>query len=153
MKTIDYEQAVDNYADMVLRIAFANMNQMADAQDVMQDVFLKLYSQDSFEDENHLKHWLIRVTVNRCKDIHRLFYRKHASLDTDYMWVPNKENIDVMEILASLSKEERTYLYLHYVLGYTYGEIGEILNKNTNTVSSKARRAISKLQIEQEGLK
>lgn len=56
-----------------------------DADDVTQNVLLKFYKSDvDFESEEHVKHWLIRVTLNECKNFLRFPWQKYASLE-DYM--------------------------------------------------------------------
>ena len=64
-----YEEVVYQYSDMVTRIAVMNVKNYADAKDCYQNVFMKLYCYNKkFESEEHLKAWLIRVTINECKD-------------------------------------------------------------------------------------
>ena len=68
MEEIRYIEIVAQYQDMVYRIAFHDCRNSHDAEDVMQTVFMKLYQKNpEFNDEEHLKHWLIRVTMNECK--------------------------------------------------------------------------------------
>ena len=65
------------YMDTIFRIAYSYLRSQADADDVTQDVLIQLYKTDTaFESDDHLKHWLIRVTVNRCKNIFRSPWRK-----------------------------------------------------------------------------
>ncbi|MDE5859170.1 MAG: sigma-70 family RNA polymerase sigma factor, partial [Oscillospiraceae bacterium] len=91
-----YEETVLRYKDMVYRIAFAQCSCREDAEDVFQDVFLKLYKQlesqkngsDFFESEEHLKSWLIRVTLNCCKLLRRsAWFRTRAELHEN---IPDK---------------------------------------------------------------
>ena len=64
-----YEEVVYQYSDMVTRIAVMNVKNYDDAKDCYQNVFMKLYCYNKkFESEEHLKAWLIRVTINECKD-------------------------------------------------------------------------------------
>ena len=68
MEEIRYIEIVAQYQDMVYRIAFHDCRNSHDAEDVMQTVFMKLYQKNpEFDNEEHLKHWLIRVTMNECK--------------------------------------------------------------------------------------
>lgn len=61
------EYVVEKYSDMVVRIAYQNLKNQADDEDVTQEVFIKLLKQPDFNDEEHLKAWLIRVTINQCR--------------------------------------------------------------------------------------
>ena len=74
-----FEQAARTYGDMLYRVAYHTLRNRADAEDVVQNVLLKLYQQEScFESEDHMKHWLLRVTVNESRKLLRSFWRRHA---------------------------------------------------------------------------
>ena len=79
----DYEETVLRYKDMVYRIAFAQCPCQQDAEDVFQDVFLKLYKWDGdFSSDKHVKFWLIRVTLNCCRQLRRsVWFRKRTVLN------------------------------------------------------------------------
>ena len=73
----DLEQIVREQGDMVLRLALAHTGNRTDAEDVFQEVFIRLVrSLDKIESEDHLRYWLIRVTINRCKSLFSSAYRK-----------------------------------------------------------------------------
>lgn len=144
----EYEAVVDTYSDMIFRIAYQNLFSVEDAQDVVQDVFLKLLKQkeNCFHDEEHLKAWLIKVTINQCLDYKKSFFRKNT-VALDSFEIPyEQEERQLMEELSRLPKEERNVLYLHYYEGYTIKEIAGILGKKQNTVNSKLTRGRSKLK-------
>lgn len=74
--------AVQRYSDAVYRAAYHNCSCAADAEDVVQDVFEKLLNYDGrFESEEHLKAWLLRVAINRCRDLTRAARQKDTELD------------------------------------------------------------------------
>ena len=82
-------EAMDAWGDVVYRVALAQTGSPSDADDVFQDVFMRLLENDTaFESDEHLKAWLLRVTVNRCRDLARLtwnrrtegFTREHADI-------------------------------------------------------------------------
>ena len=84
----DVEQAIAQYADMIRHICLVYMKNESDTEDVFQDVFLKyaLFS-EPFDSEEHRKAWLIRVTINRCKDVLRSFFRRNTcSLEEAMYW-------------------------------------------------------------------
>ena len=64
------ENAMRRWGDTVLRLALSHTRSVSDAEDVFQDVFLRLLKNDTvFNDDEHLKAWLLRVTINRCLDL------------------------------------------------------------------------------------
>ena len=74
-----FEQAARMFGDMLYRVAYHALKNRADAEDVVQTVLLKLYQQtDGFESGEHLKHWLLRVTVNESRKLLRSFWRRRA---------------------------------------------------------------------------
>lgn len=137
---------VDLYADMVLRIAYQNTKNKADAEDITQDVFMRLAQQTEFDSEEHVKAWLIRVAINRCKDLHKSAWkRKVVLLQTDWPLLTESQQ-DVMEELFLLKPQDRNVLYLYYYEQYTIAEIAQILGEKLNTVNSRISRARKKLK-------
>lgn len=136
------EQEVNNaiglYSDMVLRLCTVYLKNGTDAEDIFQTVFLKYALTDRpFESPEHEKAWLIRVTVNACKDWLKCFSRSRTiSLEelTEYAPSVTPEQYAVMEAVWSLPKPYRDVIYLHYYEGYTAPEIAGILKRNPNTV-------------------
>lgn len=142
-----YIEVVEKFADMVFRIAYQNCFNKSDSQDVAQDVFVKLLSQKgrTFRDMEHIKAWLIKVTLNRCKDYSRFTeHRKEISIEEwDGTFLEDKQ--EVLPVLEELQREERTIVYLHYFEGYSIREIAQLLGKKQNTIGSKLGRARKKL--------
>lgn len=146
----DVEQTIDRYANMVKHICFIYMKNESDTEDVFQDVFLKyaLFS-DSFLSEEHKKAWLIRVSVNRCKDVLRSFFRRNTcSLEeAGYLATEGVEDYsDVFEAVQKLPEKYKIIIYLHYYEGYSSVEIANILQKNVNTVYTCLARARMELK-------
>ena len=130
--------AIETYSDMILRLCTVYLKNGADAEDIFQTVFLKyaLHAKP-FESAEHEKAWLIRVTVNACKDLLKSFFRSRTiTLDelADYAPEITAEQYAVMEAVWSLPKQYRDVIYLHYYEGYTAPEIAGILKRNPNTV-------------------
>ena len=130
--------AVETYSDMILRLCTVYLKNGADAEDIFQTVFLKyaLHTKP-FESAEHEKAWLIRVTVNACKDLLKSFFRSRTiTLEelADYAPEITAEQCAVMEAVWSLPKQYRDVIYLHYYEGYTAPEIAGILKRNPNTV-------------------
>lgn len=143
----DYEvnRAVDRYADTVRRICFLHLKNYHDAEDIFQTVFLKYLLYDgTFEDDEHEKAWIIRVTINACKDLLKSFYRKNViSLEDTYNMeaVRDTEESEVLEAVLSLPPKYKNAVYLHYYEGYTASEISKIIGKKENTIYTLIARA------------
>ena len=131
-------RVIGQYADTVRRICMLHLKNHADTEDIFQTVFLKYaLRSDAFESPEHEKAWLIRVTVNACKDwVKSFFYSRTVSLEElrDYAPEATGEQYAVMEAVWSLPRQYRDVIYLHYYEGYTAPEIAGILKRNPNTV-------------------
>lgn len=129
--------AIERYADTVRRISVVHLKNYHDTEDIFQTVFLKYaLSTISFESGEHEKAWIIRVTINACKDLLKsFFFRRTVPLEEalELSALPNGRS-PVLEAVLSLPEKYRDILYLAYYEGYTAPEIGKILKKNTNTV-------------------
>lgn len=138
----EVNRAIEQYADMVFRLCMVNLKNQADAEDVFQTVFLKytLHSKP-FDSPAHEKAWLIRVTVNACKDLLKNFFRRNTVPLEEAASVITPEQLNVLEAVRTLPKDYRDAVYLHYYEGYTAPEIANILNKNPNTVYTHLTRA------------
>lgn len=153
----NYEETVLRYKDMVYRIAFAGCPCRQDAEDVFQDVFFKLYGFDGdFSDEEHLKSWLIRVTLNCCKLLKRsAWFKKRTELTED---IPAEgENAEdreaakaVTEAVRSLPEKYRPIVMMYYYEEMSCKEIGTALKLNEATVRTRLKRAREKLKKELE---
>ena len=138
--------AVQRYSDTVFRAAMHNCSCTADAEDVVQDVFEKLLRYEGrFESEEHLKAWLLRVAINRCRDITRAARQKDTELDENIPAPESGNDGSVLDAVRTLPENYRNAVYLHYYEGYTAAEVGRMLGAPTNTVLSWLRRARAQL--------
>lgn len=146
-KEEQYNRIVEKYSDMIFRIAYQYFYNKYDAEDVTQDVFLKLlYKKAFFKDEEHIKSWLIRVTINQCLDYKKSLARREM-VSIDNLEIPfTQEERGIIEELYLLKEEERNILYLYYYEGYKIKEISHILKQKQNTINSKLTRARKKLK-------
>ena len=134
-----FQQAFTLYTDTVYRVAVHNTRTTADAEDITQEVFLRLLeSRKTFRDEEHIKAWLIRVTINLCKNHLRDTARVFPEWNLTAEEMPTQSVLDAVRALPEM---QRNAVYLHYYEGYTAREIAEILGSKTNTVLSHLRRA------------
>lgn len=143
--------AFKQYTDTVYRVALHNTVNFSDAEDVTQEVFIKLLETNkAFRDSEHLKAWLIRVTVNLCRDKMKRMSRETLVEDVVYKNSGEAET-DILKAVKSLPENYRNTIYLHYYEGYTAKEIGRILDAKENTVLSWLSRGREALRKELDG--
>lgn len=148
--------AFRKYKDLVLRTAYCCVGDYSEAEDITQEVFLTLHNkQPEIRDDEHLKAWLLRCTVNRGKN-YRKSWRQKGRVSLDEIPVaPVSENVHedrhLRSALQSLPEKYAVVLYLYYYEGYKIGEIAELLGKRTSTVGSLLKRGREKLKSELEG--
>lgn len=155
MKDDKVRELVEAYSDMVMRIAYQNCFNKSDSEDITQEVFIKLLeNMDRVkDDEGYLKAWLIRVTVNLCKDYNKSsWYKRVKGFDGNELEIPwEMEELGLWEELSRLKPVYRNIIYLYYYEGYKIHEIAGILNLRENTVSSNLNRARKQLKTILEG--
>lgn len=139
------KQAIETYSDMIRRICFIYLKNYSDIEDVFQDVFLKyvLYN-GIFESKEHEKAWFVRVTINRCKDVLKSFFKKNVSSINDIEESKlsiNDKYSEVLDAVLQLPYNYKTVIYLFYYENYTAAEIGQMLNKKENTIYTWLSRA------------
>lgn len=142
-----YNKIVENYSDMIFRIAYQYLYNKYDAEDIVQEVFVKLLSRKViFKDEEHVKSWLFRVTINQCLD-YKKSLAKRSTVPIENMEIPFEHKEEgILEELQLLKEDERNILYLYYYEGYKIKEIAKILKQKQNTINSKLTRARKKLK-------
>ena len=141
----EINRAVELYADTVRRVCMVHLKNYHDTEDIFQNVFLKYaLSSAIFENEEHEKAWLIRVSINACKDLLKSFFRSHTVSIDEVLPQEQKlheEHREVLEAVLSLPAKYKDAVYLHYFEGYSAVEIGKMLGKNVNTVYTLLSRA------------
>lgn len=159
------EEIVERYADMVYRIAVNETGNRTDAEDIFQEVFLRLVKyRDRITTEEHLKAWLIRVTTN-CARKHtgsswskKVIYFNEEENDTtpdenaasEYAKVENADST-LTEKVSKLPEHYRAVIYLFYYEERSVLQIAEILGEKESTVKSRLHRAREMLKIKLEG--
>ena len=148
-------RAIDLCADTVRRICMVHLKNYADTEDIFQTVFLKYVLRSGpFENEEHERAWIIRVTVNACRDLLKSFFRSRTVPLDQLVEKPGDipvEHSEILEAVLALPEKYKDAVYLHYYEGYTAEEIGKILGKKTNTVYTLLTRARGILKKELEG--
>ncbi len=149
-KEQEINKAIERYADTVRRLCMLHLKNHADTEDIFQTVFLKYaLHTEPFTDAEHEKAWLIRVTINACKDLLKSFFRSRTVSLDEVLEQPAElppDHREVLEAVLSLPQKYRDVIYLHYYEGYSAPEIGRILKKNVNTVYTLLGRARQQLR-------
>lgn len=139
----------------MLRAAYACCGSYSEAEDITQDVFLLLHTKPvNFSSDEHMKAWLLRVAINKSKNLKRSFrISRTGSVSDDIAgeYSMDVTDIEVRELIENLPHKYSSVIYLYFYEGYTIKEIAEILGKNENTVSSLLQRAKAKLRSEFDG--
>lgn len=136
--------AIERYGDTVRRLCMVHLKNEADTQDIFQTVFLKyVLSSVRFESPEHEKAWLIRVTLNTCRDLLKSFFHNRVlPLEAAAAaCTSGPEDSGVLQAVLALPPKYKDVIYLHYYEDYTAPEIGRILGKNVNTVYTLLNRA------------
>ncbi len=133
------------YGDMVYRVALTHLGNDADAQDVVQDVFVKyLSNQPVFKDSNHEKAWLLRTAINRCIDLSRKQkIREYVPLDEMHnVAVDSQEGLnDLLMLVAQLPTNYKDVVILHSLEGFTIEETANILKISISATKMRLSRA------------
>ncbi len=145
-----FETLVISHYDMLLRLAVHHTENRAEAEDIVQDVFLSLLqSGKQFRDDEHAKAFLLRAVINRCKDYHKSARRtNHIALsEAEGNLVQNPfAETELAQAMQTLRPDFRNVIYLHYYEQYSIKEIAALLGKSSNTVSSWLTRARAQLK-------
>ncbi|MDE7228939.1 MAG: sigma-70 family RNA polymerase sigma factor [Oscillospiraceae bacterium] len=141
----EVNRAIERYSDTVQRLCVVYLKNHADTEDVFQNVFFKYYlSSKIFESDEHEKAWIIRVTINACKDHLKSFFRSRTIPLDEIAELASEaapEYSDVLEAVLSLPEKYRDVVYLHYYEDYTAPQISRILHKNVNTIYTLLTRS------------
>ncbi len=145
---------VNKYSDMVYRLALTRCTNYDTAEDVFQDVFLKISEkQPKFKDQEHEKAWIIRVTINMTKNLNKSAWnRKIVELDDNIASDSNyADENNVFDEVMRLPQDYRTVIYLFYYEGYKVSEISKMLETSEGTIKTWLSRAREQLKQKLEG--
>lgn len=145
----DHEEKIEKYSATVFRCAYSFVKNRHDAEDLMQEVFMKyLTKTPSFVDENHEKAWFIRVTINMSKNYLRSFWFKNREeLPEDFTGNNEGEsNSEIWAAIYELPEKYRVTIIMHYIEGYSIKEISQILKKKPSTIGTWLERGKKRLK-------
>ena len=138
----DVESAVNRYGSMLYRLTVLMLKNTSDAEDVVQETIIQYYrNAPNFTDSEHEKAWLIRVAVNKGRDMIR--YRlRHPQLKEEFLAGISCDPSDggILEALASLPEAYRLVLTLHYVEDYRVEEIAKIIGRSPSAVKMRLQK-------------
>lgn len=138
------QELMKQYQNNLYAVAFNVCKNAEDAEDVVQDTFIQYYtSKKKFESEQHIRAWLIRVVINKAKNMNRTFWRQNKQSLEDYMETltfetPESENL--FETVMNLPDKYRIVIHLFYYEDYTIREIAEILQISESNVKVRLSR-------------
>lgn len=142
----------DTYSRTILSISYTYLKNTHSAEDILQDVLLKVVKKEiQFQDVKKEKYWIIRVTINLCKDyLKSAWYRKNVILEEDVSYLP-KEQEEVLKEVLKLPEKYKTVIFLYYYEEYSLKEISEILQKKSATIGTWIARGRKMLKESLKG--
>lgn len=146
------DEIIKKYIDMVYRLALSRTKDKTHADDVVQEVFLRYISvKKEFESDEHIKAWLIRVTINCSNSIFESsWFKKTAPLD-DEIAFDTPEKSEVYYAVLELPKKYRTVIHLFYYEDMSIAEIADCLGEKVSTVKSQLHRGREMLREKLKG--
>lgn len=138
---------VETYSSMLLRLACTRLTYPADAEDAVQEVFLRLVDrQIVFRDAGHEKAWLIRATLHRASDIRRAAERRNVPLEEAALSAAPAGDGELLTAVRALPEKYGAVLHLYYYEGYSMKEIGKLLGLPAPTVGTRLARGRERLR-------
>ena len=154
MTNDEFNRIYNAYYKLLLHVAFDYLNSKNDAEDVIQEVFMKLYeSRKQFNDDEHLKYWLVKVTNNKCIDHLRHIKNKEMLISNDHIDILNNQDNKedslqrrVQEAIDKLNINDKTIIVLYYYNDLSLKEISKVLSISEVNVKKRISRARIKLK-------
>lgn len=158
MNNIEYEKAVTLYMSSIYKVALNACRNTADAEDIVQTTYEKLWKcNKTFTDLEHMKKWLIRVSINECNSLFRTPWikKRAAENELEKLSFSTLEKSDLYYALDNLTQKEREIVHLYYYEDYKVGEIADIMHMSETAIQTRLYRARMKLktELEKEGWK
>jgi len=150
----DPEWIIKTYSDMVYRLAFARTGTKEDADEVYQEVFLRLLKKRPvFESEEHCKAWLLRVTVNCSNTLLTSLWKKRTVALEEDLPFQEEESLELYRELSGLPQKYRDVIHLFYYEELPVAEMAKILRRKESTVRTQLTRARAMLKeiLEEKG--
>lgn len=145
----ELERVIGLFAKKVFQTAYCYMKSYADADDIQQEVFIKLFTYEkTFESDEHIKAWLLRVTANLCKNrLKSCWYRNTVPLESAAeIGIGQPKEDEFLEYLFRLKPKYRISLYMYYYEGYSVKELADITGDKEPTIISRLSRGRRQLK-------
>ena len=138
------QQLIERYQNSLYAAAFNTCQNQMDAEDVVQETFVQYYtSRKEFESEQHIRAWLLRVVINKARNINRTFWKKNKRSLEDYietLTFPDSQSRDLFEEVMKLPDKYRIVIHLFYYEDYSVREIADILKLSESNVKVRLSR-------------
>jgi len=150
---VDFGETYLLYGKMLYRIAMIHLGNKEDAEEAMQETFAKLlYKSPEFNDQEHMKAWLIRVITNQCKNMSGSIWRRRVvSLEKMNEIFESESDRTIVEHVMALPFKFKAVIHLYYYEDYTVSHISEILQISESAVKMRLQRGRQRLKLELEG--
>ena len=150
MDTKEYERLTTLYLDCIYKVAINSCKNYADAEDVVQNTFMKLLGQENnFVDDDHARKWLIRVAMNECNSLWRSPWKKRTTSLEELPQEPvfsTPEKSNLYYAVKELPLKYRQLVHLYYYEDYSVKEIAEIMKLSETAVQTRLLRARQKIK-------
>ena len=142
-----FHEIYNKYKNTVYSVIFNYLRNISDTSDLQQEVFIRMYQTDiEFESDEHLKSWLIRVSVNLCKNhLRNCKNRGSIELNENIAYIDNELNNEILTVVFALPEKYRIPIHLFYFEDYSIKQIAEILKIPQSTVKIQLKRGREKL--------
>ena len=140
----EFTRLAERYGDTVFRLAYGWLKNPADAEDAAQNALLRLYRADkAFESDEHVRNWLIRVTLNECRQLWRSPWRRTVPVEqyAETLAFEDARDGDLFRAIMALDRRYRSVIVLYYYEGYDIREIADMLRIPPGTVGTRLHRA------------
>ncbi|MCF0229752.1 MAG: sigma-70 family RNA polymerase sigma factor [Parasporobacterium sp.] len=141
---IPIQGLMEKYRNSLYVAAFNICKNTADAEDVVQDTFLQYHiSNQQYDNEQHIRAWLLRVAINRAKNVNHSFWRRNRQSLENYMETAEFETTDLAEVFRAvmdLPDKYRIVIHLFYYEDYSVNEIAELMNLSVSNVKVRLSR-------------
>ena len=138
---------VAEYSPMLLRLACTRLRDAADAEDAVQEVFLRLLTlRPVFRDAEHEKAWLIRTTLHRAADLQKAAANRNLPLEEAALAAAPEPERALRDAVLALPEKYSAVIHLHYYEGYSIREIAKLLGVPAPTVGTRLARGRERLR-------